>query len=315
MYRTYRHGWYLVGFERDLNDEIAPVSVGSERLLLVCAVGAIRAFNADCPHRGAHLGYGGQLDDNAIICPFHRFRIVLGTRDTNELSVRERHALVVGGLVFIRLSDGFDHGFTDFIQDIAESHVIMPGHVWYLEVPAALMIENGFDPAHFQSVHRFGAHAIRTQTNLRGDLEMAGCLGLAAKLERGDVTFSEDQSTTDRVGTPKSGIPFALSAFSPGLSVLRVGGEYPYVTIIGATPGPKKHSLLRVSLALPRAVYGDPPDQQIASRFLEQIKAGIEDDRAIWEHLSFSSPAKFMATDAPVVEFRRFCRQLEAPAN
>lgn len=33
----------------------------------------VRVFEAHCPHQGAHLGYGGELHDDCISCPFHKF--------------------------------------------------------------------------------------------------------------------------------------------------------------------------------------------------------------------------------------------------
>lgn len=35
--------------------------------------GALRVFDAFCPHQGAHLGYGGTLHDDCLRCPFHGF--------------------------------------------------------------------------------------------------------------------------------------------------------------------------------------------------------------------------------------------------
>jgi 3-ketosteroid 9alpha-monooxygenase subunit A len=310
------HGWYLVSFAYDLNRELMPVSIGPERLVLVRAMGRIRAFSADCPHRGAHLAYGGKLDGDAILCPFHRFRIALGRGsgdESRELYVRERHTLVVGDLVFIRLSDNFDNGFSEMIQEIARTHVIQPGYVWDIKVPAALVIENNFDPAHFRPVHCFDVKAISTQIDPLGSLNLTGNLALKGRFEHGKVQFLQSDLTHHDDKTSETGIPIAVKAFSPGLSVLRVGGEYPYGTIVGATPSLEGQCTLRVSLALPRAIYGDTPNSEILAYFLEQIKAGIEDDMAIWEHISISSTNRFMDTDTAVVEFRNFCKRFEEP--
>ncbi|HUO48504.1 MAG TPA: Rieske (2Fe-2S) protein, partial [Acidimicrobiales bacterium] len=36
--------------------------------------GRVRVFDAYCPHLGAHLGYGGRVCDDGIVCPFHGWR-------------------------------------------------------------------------------------------------------------------------------------------------------------------------------------------------------------------------------------------------
>lgn len=33
--------------------------------------GELRVFDAFCPHQGAHLGYGGRIDEGLLRCPFH----------------------------------------------------------------------------------------------------------------------------------------------------------------------------------------------------------------------------------------------------
>ena len=37
------------------------------------ASGAVRIFDAFCPHQGAHLGFGGAIDRDCLRCPFHGF--------------------------------------------------------------------------------------------------------------------------------------------------------------------------------------------------------------------------------------------------
>ncbi len=37
------------------------------------ASGAVRIFDAFCPHQGAHLGFGGVIDRDCLRCPFHGF--------------------------------------------------------------------------------------------------------------------------------------------------------------------------------------------------------------------------------------------------
>lgn len=37
------------------------------------AIGAIRVYDAFCPHQGAHLGFGGAIDQDCLRCPFHGF--------------------------------------------------------------------------------------------------------------------------------------------------------------------------------------------------------------------------------------------------
>ena len=47
---------------------------GTELVLFRDSDGAARVLDAYCPHLGAHLGYGGKVEDDCIRCPFHAWR-------------------------------------------------------------------------------------------------------------------------------------------------------------------------------------------------------------------------------------------------
>jgi hypothetical protein len=61
-------------------------------------------------------------------------------------------ALALGGLVFVRLSDRFDNGFPEAIRRLNATHVVVPGYEMHIRAPPALIVENGFDEAHFYPV-------------------------------------------------------------------------------------------------------------------------------------------------------------------
>ena len=90
MYR----GWYHVAFERDLSDELTAATIGELRLVIVRTAEGINAFDATCPHRGAHLAFGGRLDGGALICPFHGRRINLGYDAKADYCIRDRKSVV-----------------------------------------------------------------------------------------------------------------------------------------------------------------------------------------------------------------------------
>jgi ribosomal protein S12 methylthiotransferase accessory factor len=60
-----RSGWFQVAFERELSRDVTALEI-EKPLIAVRTASAIRVFAAVCPHRGAHLGHGGRLDQDAI---------------------------------------------------------------------------------------------------------------------------------------------------------------------------------------------------------------------------------------------------------
>jgi phenylpropionate dioxygenase-like ring-hydroxylating dioxygenase large terminal subunit len=53
---------------------VHPYTVCGEELIAYrTARGEVRVFEAHCPHQGAHLGHGGTLKKDCVVCPFHHF--------------------------------------------------------------------------------------------------------------------------------------------------------------------------------------------------------------------------------------------------
>ncbi|KVT12745.1 2Fe-2S ferredoxin [Burkholderia sp. MSMB1078WGS] len=69
----YPNGWFALCF----SDELKRASVravpfmGSDLVLYRTAAGIAHAVTPYCPHLGAHLGHGGKVDGEDLICPFH----------------------------------------------------------------------------------------------------------------------------------------------------------------------------------------------------------------------------------------------------
>ncbi|WP_081372175.1 Rieske 2Fe-2S domain-containing protein [Pseudomonas fluorescens] len=69
----YPNGWFAACF----SDELTPGKVkrvpfmGQELVLYRTSSGLARAIDPYCPHLGAHLGYGGKVVGEDLVCPFH----------------------------------------------------------------------------------------------------------------------------------------------------------------------------------------------------------------------------------------------------
>ena len=102
----YDHGWYQVAFERDLAEEVNPLGFANRRWMGIKAPSGVRVLDATCPHRGAHLAFGGKVLGEVLRCPFHGHAIGLGRASPEGFEVREYPAVTIGGMVFAALSDG-----------------------------------------------------------------------------------------------------------------------------------------------------------------------------------------------------------------
>jgi nitrite reductase/ring-hydroxylating ferredoxin subunit len=291
----YKHGWFQVAFERDVVDELTAVAIGSTRLVLVKTEEGVNAYSADCPHRGAHLAYGGKLQGDCIICPFHGYHVGLGKVSRQNFRTPVFETLTVGGLVFVRLSDQFDNGFTPFVTHLAQDHVFVPGFTMMVKAPAALVTENGFDSSHFPAVHGIVNHPKFTvQYGEDGQLVV--------------TSLFKVPSPDPRQPEPRS-VPYKASTFSPGLIVVQLTGDAPYTVITATTPISTNEARIHLSLALPIAAYGPKPPPQMTQAILTYSRGGLEDDQVMWENMSLAQPPKYVAQDAAILQFHEFCER------
>jgi 3-ketosteroid 9alpha-monooxygenase subunit A len=297
-------GWYQIAFSSELPRQVSPAAVGSHRLVVLRGPDSIRIADALCPHRGADLGHGGRLEGDAIICPFHGFRIGLDAVAEHGLRVREHNALAVGELVFVRLSDGPDNGFATLMRSLSQRRIIVSGFTLRLRAPAEMVIENAFDQAHFRPVHGIGLDgSFRLLPSESGELGVRGSFDLPpSPWQRG------------RAGPEAGPVPFHAQAFSPGLVVSDLGGAYPYTVVTAATPAPDGGCVVRLSLALEHDEAGRAPRPELIEFLLRRSREGLEKDRVIWEHRSEEQLPTYTPLDAPVRAFREFCGGFEGGA-
>ena len=297
--KEYKHGWFQVAFERDLKQPINAINMGGRAIILACIEGTWRAFDAFCPHRGAHLAFGGQVEGKVIVCPFHDYQIGLGACSTHGFKVEEYAVLVTAGLVFVRLSPGHDFGFQQAWQTMLTDHVVFPGYDMAVGAPAQLVVENGFDNRHFLAVHGVCNDARFSVTS--GEHEELVVEGIF------EIPVVEPQrNLTKQHSAPSS---YRLRAFSPGITLGQLGGNTPYTVITCATPTTEDRCLLRVSLGLPISHYGPHPPKELATTLLGYIRSGLQQDQVIWDHMNHRQSQRLLPGDHAVAQFQNFCTQ------
>ena len=289
-------GWRLLAFADELAEAVTGLSLASRPLVAVRDQGRIRVFDGTCPHRGAHLGYGGCLTEGpGIICPFHGKWVGLGD-GSGPLSVREHEVIDVGGAIFVRLAGipARDHGFARAVAGILPTHEVIGAVTGQVKVPPELIIENAFDFAHFPTVHLISRLA-RPEVRLGDDGELGIMTSFRTKAPAWE---SADGDFTSR---------FHARAFNPGLVVTELGpaGSSNFV-FTGATAVPGG-CLARIAVAVRRTA-----PEVTAKALVEGARHAFEQDLQVWNHLDLSAPVQLDSRDAPVLAFRAFCASFAA---
>ncbi len=289
-------GWYQIAFKRDLRNDLITTKIGEVPIVLRRG-SPVRAYSDRCPHRGASLGIGGRLDGDTVICPFHGQRIGLGKKQQSDFGcVPELPCIDVGGLVFAATTMNVaDDGFAAYMADLSGTHRILPGFSVAMKVAPQLVVENAFDAMHFVPVH--------------GVLETPriGCVpgkyGFAAE---GSFRLPPSPWQTDTSGRGYVDVPFRAHAFGPTIVVSTLAGARPYQVITAACP---RGAATNVFLSLAFPLVERATDEEV-QYLLRQMKAGLDQDQIIWEHLSDSSFVP-LAGDTAVLEFRTYAERFE----
>ena len=298
------NGWYLAAFDADLPDDVNPLTIGDRRLIAVRDGDDVRVFDGTCPHRGAHLGYGGRLDGACVVCPFHGKHIRLGG-DT-RLSVHEHRVLRAGDAIFVRLSDDprDDRGFEQVVKELAASRRVVAAVRQEVSAPAAYIVENAFDMDHFAAVH----HVPRVES-LGVRIDDAGALAIEAEFRTLISPWVSAQQREDArqtaLATGEAQMDFAsrfyARAFSPAVVITEFGppGATHYV-ITGAVPV-DGGCIARVAVAVL------PDCQAQLTHLVHGARKALGEDLVVWNHLDVEAPQRYDGRDAPVLAFRDFC--------
>jgi hypothetical protein len=254
----------------------------------------VRAVDAICPHRGAHLGHGGRLHDDSIVCPFHGYQIRIGQPSNGQFFVCEHEASSIAGLIFVRTSGDRDNGCMQFLREVCARYHIVNGFQMPVQAAMEMVIDNACDQRHFHSVH-----GVRT-----GSFEVSGTAE-GALLVDGEMHLPVREAGTGRfVETPA---PFRALIFSPGLAAVELGGATPYMVITGATAAPLGGCIVRLTLAFPRTSWITAPPATVYEPLLEYSRRGLEMDRVIWENISPSVEPRWTPEDHASLRFLSFC--------
>ena len=162
LFPSYPAAWYLFGRSRDLRDEPASKQMLGRRLVAYrTTAGRVAVLDAACSHQGADLGRGRVVKD-CLQCPFHQWEfsadgrcLRIPTQNTIPPFAQQRAYPVVERHGFIFLFNGEQPLFPlpFFLGHQPED--FLPGRLFSFVAECSwfLLTGNGFDTAHFQTVH------------------------------------------------------------------------------------------------------------------------------------------------------------------
>lgn len=284
-------GWYQIGWSDDF-------PVGEARPLRYFGVdlvgyrgssGDVVVMDAHCPHMGAHLGHGGVVDGDTIVCPFHGWQwasdgtnvhIPDGSRPNRAQRVGCWTAAENSGLVLLWFhSERRPPAWTvpDLVAPLDAFHSTGPARrCWTLEIHPQLVAENAVDSAHFSYVHRAASAPVILGIDDRGpNLHVSQ-----------EIVFGGRRSSTWL--TPDGPVKGALEIdlWGLGLALTLFSGVDESYSLVATTPVDSETSEFRMTNWVPRASDEHELGASAQRRIDEQFKQA-QRDFVIWENMRY----------------------------
>lgn len=302
-------GWFAVAF----SDEVAPGALqrvhyfARDLVVFRTESGEAAVFDAHCPHLGAHFGFGGSVDGEALRCPFHGWqfgtdgrcvaipyakRIPQGAK-ARAWPVRERN-----GYIFTWFdAEGREpwYELPEWEEATSDAWSTPDHYEWKIATHQQEIGENGVDSAHFRFVH--GTRNVPvTETHEDGAFREAWS-PIEMKTPRGEV---------------RGGIRSHLAGM--GFAATRFTGICETLELAATTPVDAENTHVRYAFVQPR-VDGKDPVGGVAAAIIRDIVKQTNEDVGIWENKVHQTRPVLCDGDGPIGEYRRWCRQFYPDAD
>jgi nitrite reductase/ring-hydroxylating ferredoxin subunit len=316
------NSWYAVAF----SDELKPGGVlarnvaGHDLVVFRTVSGEACAFDAYCPHLGAHMGIGGRVVGETLRCPFHAFRydtvgacVATGYGTKPPPTARARVWLVreAAGVIFVyydclglppawELPTLETHGWTPLIHRFFDLH----DHVQET-------VENSVDLGHFAIVHGYthmtersdpvvdGAH-FRTAYSANRPMPVLGRFGARVRFDFTIDLYGLGASIVT-IGVPSYGVTARLFVLATPTAPERINLALA-VSLREIEDPSRVHPLARL---LPRQAL-----QGLIARIVHQsVVHDARQDFVIWEHKRYIHLPALAQGDGPIGKFRFWARQ------
>ena len=308
----YPSGWFQVAWVDELApDEVRPVRYfGTDLVLYRGRSGEFHLLDAFCPHMGAHLGFGGRVRGENIICPYHAWMwgpdgrnvaVPSEGKPNDRCRIRPWATVVANGIVWTWFDAAGRDPFMDPPADLpgvaeGKRHRVYPGCVksWRnVRMRPQYVPENNVDVEHLRVVH--GA---------RGPIETLSISEEAHRLRIVNrIVYGYGKKTTQL--TPEGPIDVDVEAELWGL-----GFQYTFfpipdeaISIQAQTPVDEDHCDM-FQTVLVYCEEGCSPDDEptgiAAARVREQL-VQIERDIPIWENMTYLENAALTEAEARIM--------------
>jgi len=301
--------WYYVASSHDVapGELVTLHYFGQDFICWRGESGTINVLDAYCAHLGAHIGHGGFVEGDNVVCPFHHWRWNgegrnerIPYRDKPQRGarigcrpVREQNGQV---LLWYSASGAQPDWEPPALPQAADPDWLrFESERWEIGSHVQEIFENTVDIAHFQFVHGVSG------------------FGAVELVEEGPM-FRAIASITMK--TPRGDVDGAVESelWGLGLDFVRQRGLGEARTIFSVTPVDEGALSAFYTFFIPKdAATGEA--SRYGQAFMKESSRQITQDIPIWEHKLYRARPMLAMGEGPIVDYRRWAGQFyEEPA-
>jgi len=299
----YANGWFQVAYSHELEaGDVRPLRYfGRDMVLFRTESGAVHVLDAFCPHLGAHLGHGGKICGEDVVCPFHAWsfngagdctsvpyaakippKAKLGTwhvRELNGLIMLWHHTEGLAPTWEVPALDEYGHAeWTPYET-----------REWNIRSHNQEMAENAVDSAHFRYLH-----------------------GTSNMPEAGAEISDHILHVVSTTGmkTPRGGVDgqITVDAYGFGFTTTRFTGLVETLLVASVTPIDEEYVHMRFAFTI-RKLGHHNATSGVGRAFIAEVTRQVEQDIPIWEHKVYLPRPVLCDGDGPIGVYRRWVKQ------
>jgi len=296
-------GWFQVEFSAELKvGDVKPIRYFDRDLVLFRGEdGEARVLDAFCPHLGAHLGHGGKMSGNNVVCPFHAWefdgagacaRIPYSEKIPKKSKLTSWPVLERNGQIMVwhDLAGGEPTWEPPVLEEYGhEGWTEYLTRSWVVKSCNQELGENAVDAAHFYYLH--------------GTARMPKAEG---KLNGHHMHVDSDTLMTTPGGQVEGQL--AVDCYGFGFTTTRFTGLVETLLVSSATPIDGEHTELRFAFTV-KMTLGRSMSKGVGKAFVAEISRQLEQDIPIWENKVYLDRPVLCEGDGPIGLYRTWSRQ------
>lgn len=308
-------GWYAVAFSSELatGAVLTRQLAGREVIAYRTQADVANVMNAHCPHLGAHLGMGGEVDGDFIRCPFHGFcfdtdgtcvSTGYGTTPPAGLAATTWQVRETDGVLYVWAGNDNPDWTPPELGDEGWSPLVFD--TFSLRDHPQETTENSVDLGHFAIVHGYRSVDIIEPVRTDGPQLSIGysaersTFGISTAFEYRIDIHGLGYSRVDLM-IPKENLAFQLFILATPTDAehvdLRIGVRIQSFS--------NRRPTRRILRALPKR-WGETIVSRLVAR---EVLRDAKSDFPIWENKAYIHPPRLAEGDGPIGVYRKWARQ------